>query len=74
MHVQPNFFAYLQGVLSNTCVDINAFEDLKLGMMMNKPLKMDKIFSMVLLEVVIWLTCMQNVVVEKSLIELGDVE
>jgi hypothetical protein len=29
---------------------------------------------MVLLEVVISLTCMQNVVVEKSLIELGDVE
>jgi hypothetical protein len=32
------------GVLSNTCVDINAFEDLKVGMMIDKPLKMDKIF------------------------------
>jgi hypothetical protein len=32
------------GELLNTCVDINAFEDLKVGIMMNKPLKMDKIF------------------------------
>jgi hypothetical protein len=31
------------GVLLNACVDIDTFEDFKVGMMMNKPLKMDKI-------------------------------
>ncbi len=72
MHVQPNFFCIIMGVLLNACVDLDTFEDFKVGMMMNKPLKMDKI-QMYFLEVV-WLTCMQNVAVEKSLIELGDVQ